>query len=47
MIVKLLDELIKLTKSLRPTERSEKARRYSILITELEILYAYAKEYGL
>ena len=47
MVVELLDQLISLAKSLRPEERSEKARQYSILITELEKIIAYAKEYHL
>ena len=47
MVVQLLENLIALAKSLRSPERSEKDRKYSILITELEKLYAYAKEYGL
>ncbi len=47
MVVEMLDKLIKVAKELRPTDRSEKARQYSILITELEKLYAYAKEYCL
>ncbi len=44
MIVQMLSELIKLARDLKPTDRSEKARQYSILVTELEKLYAYAKE---
>lgn len=47
MVVQMLDELIKLAKGLRPAERSEKARLYSVLITELEKLYAYAREFQL
>ncbi len=47
MVVELLTQLIKLAKGLKPTDRSEKARQYSILITELEKIYAYAKEYSL
>ena len=47
MVVKMLEELIKLAKDLKPTDRSEKARQYSILVTELEKIHAYAKEYHL
>lgn len=47
MVVELMAELIKLCKGLRPTDRSEKARQYSILITDLEKIFAYAKEYEL
>ena len=47
MVVKMLTELIKLAQGLKPTDRSEKARQYAILITELEKLYAYAREYQL
>lgn len=47
MVVELLSKLIELTKSLRPEDRGEKARQYSILITELEKIIAYAKEYHL
>lgn len=46
-MARMIDEILKVAKSLRPTDRSEKARQYSILITELEKLYAYAKEYQL
>lgn len=45
--MKMLDELIKLCQGLKPTDRSEKARKYAILITELEKIIAYAKEYEL
>ena len=47
MVVETLSKLIDLAKTLRPTDRSEKARQYSILITELEKIIAYAKEYHL
>lgn len=47
MVVEMLDELIKLSKSLKPADRSEKARYYAVLITELEKIIAYAKEYSL
>ncbi len=47
MVVELLNQLIKLAKNLRPADRSQKARQYSTLITVLEKLYAYAKEYSL
>ena len=47
MVVEMLEQLLKLVKDLKPTDRSEKARRYAILFTELEKLHAYAKEYEL
>jgi len=47
MVVEMLRQLIELAKGLKPSDRSEKARQYSILITELEKLWAYAKSYEL
>ena len=47
MVVELLDQLLKLARDLKPSDRSEKARQYAILITELEKLWAYAKSYEL